>query len=166
MTKISSYYLCDDLDCGFHFSDKYRPHHPVLELEIPVIDLNKKVKIKFVGFGEAGRNVLIDHGHEDHIFPVNLFDKPFRIDPKPSKKFRGRDHENWLKLIAYHKGQEHISYRKEYVLISPDGQVGEAELLSEEELKSKQQWQEQTWERLSIPIEKRFKWCLAEEVKC
>lgn len=102
--EICGFYLCDELDCGFHYHYKRdhgcSPTKPVIDLMVPIVGLNKKVRLKLVGFGDTGYNKLLDHGHEGYIFPVNFHDKPFRIDVKLSGSTGPQTVENWLKVIG------------------------------------------------------------------
>lgn len=74
-----SYYSCDQLPCGFFYSDSALA--PVLMYEVYVPLLRVKVNLRWLGYAEDGLRKLVDLGYENVIFPVNLFDKPYRIDP-------------------------------------------------------------------------------------
>ncbi len=110
-----AFYLCPELDCGFHFHHRYGRHLPFVKGEVFVVSLEKKVKIELVGMGEDGYQKLVKFGHKDYIFPVNLFDFPHQIDPKVSQSTSSDLHERWLRLIAAVKKETFVSTRKEYV---------------------------------------------------
>jgi hypothetical protein len=76
--KTKAYYVCDELDCGFRYTYKQghgpSKHRPIIEMMVLVVELDKKVKIRFVGFEDAGLKIISDHGHNDYdVSPVSLF---------------------------------------------------------------------------------------------
>lgn len=126
------FYLCNDLDCGFYYHYKKRgpsKHRPIIEMMVPVVGLDKKVRVKLIGMGEIGLNKLLDHGHEGYIFPIHLFNKPYQINPK----LDGEEDERWQKLLASVKGVPFVSTRKKYVLVGKDGVVVRTKLCNEAE---------------------------------
>lgn len=140
--KSCAFYLCSELNCGFRYCYK-RNHgpsknHPLLCPLVLVVDLNKKVNINLIGWGEEGFEKLINYGYEGYIFPVNLHDKPFRIDPQLS----GEEDENWKKLISNIKGESYKTNRKYYILVDDKGSVIKRKLCNEEEFKETLAYQE------------------------
>lgn len=163
--KTRAFYICDELDCGFRYTHKVgrgpSKNRPILEMSVYVVDLGKKVKIRFVGFGDAGMQKLTEHGHDGYIFPVNLFVKPYTINPAASKAVVRDLHERWLRLIAAYKGVPHISFRKEYVLVADDGTILRREMCSPEEFAETLEFQKR-WAKRN-PDETPASWHLAEE---
>jgi hypothetical protein len=140
-----AFYLCNELDCGFRYTYKTKSgpsmYRPILNMNVLVVDLNKKVKIQFVGMGSTGYERLLEHGHGGYVFPLNLFNKPYVIDPKPSRNMKEDLHERWLRLIAHNKGVEHVSFRKKYVLVNSEGEVIRSKMCNEEELAETMEFQ-------------------------
>lgn len=157
-SNCCAYYLCEELDCGFYYFYKkcHGPskYHPLLAPSVLVVDLGIKVSIYLAGWGKQGFDILIDHGHEGYIFPVNLHDKPFRIDPR----LGGEEDEKWKKLIASFKGEEYTSSRKTYVLVDNDGNVIRRKLCNEEEFKATLEYQKD-WQKRH-PGQESFSWKL------
>lgn len=155
-----AYYLCDELDCGFYYCYKRgrgpSQHHPLLLPPVFVVDLNKKVTLRLIGWGKEGFDKLIDHGHDGYIFPVNLHDKPFRIEPK----LGGEEDEKWKKLIASVKGEVYKSDRKNYILVDKNGDVVKRKLCSEEEFEETLEYH-RDWQRRH-PDQDPFLWKLEE----
>lgn len=157
-----AYYLCNQLDCGFsyHYKSKHGPsrNHPLLTPQVLVVALNKKVALYLIGWGQKGLEKAIDHGHEGYIFPVNLHDRPFRIDPK----LMGEEDEKWQRLIASVKGVPYVSLRRKYVLVNHDGEVVRSKLCNDKEyaetLKYQSNWQSRH------PDEDPLLWKLEEDV--
>lgn len=157
-----AYYLCDELDCGFsyHYKLKHGPsrNRPLLTPQVLVVALNKKVSLRLIGWGQIGFARMIDHGHEGYIFPVNLHDRPFRIDPK----LVGEEDEKWQRLIASFKGVTYVSSRKNYVLVNKNGEIVRRKLCNEiefaETLKFSANWQARH------PNEESYCWKLEENV--
>lgn len=149
--KTKAYYICDELDCGFRYTYKNgrgpSKNRPILEIMVWVKDLDKKVKIRFVGFEEEGLKRLEEHGHGGYIFPVNLFNRPYLIDPSGSKAVRHEQHEKWLRLIAAYKGVPYVSSRKVYVLVAEDGTVVGKATCTAEEFADKLEYQKKWGER-------------------
>lgn len=165
--KTRAYYLCDELDCGFRYTYKKgrgpSKNHPIIDVNVFVKDLNKKVRISFVGFEEEGLKKLQEHGHDGYIFPVNLFNHPYCIDPTASKTVKQDQHENWLKLISSYKGITHISDRKKYVLVANDGTIIGKSILSQQELDDKLEFQRK-WQ-VRHPDESPASWIAEDEHK-
>lgn len=160
-----AFYICDELDCGFKYAHKPcsgpSKYRPIIEMNILVVDLDRKVKIKLTGMGERGYEKLLEYGHEGYIFPVNLFLKPYRIDPKPSRNMHNDLHERWLRLIAHAKGVEHVSTRKKYVLVNEYGEIVKSKMCNDEEFAETMEFQKGWIER--HPGESPMLWRLAEE---
>ena len=131
---MRTYFICDELDCGFYYSGTL--HTPIGHvMSIPVVALDRKVQLVKVGMGEDGVRVMAEHDMADHIFPVNLFDRPPRIDVRVSRAVTPELHERWLRLVAYCKGEPFVSSRRWYALVrESDGGTLCRRLLSDEEL--------------------------------
>jgi hypothetical protein len=106
-----AFYLCNELDCGFFYDSMTKRVTWVSEIEVFVVVLGKKVKLKPVGRGDRGYQDLVNQGMENSIFPANLFSRPFQIDVKVSRTVTPELHERWLKLIAYYKNEPFVSDR-------------------------------------------------------
>lgn len=110
ITQVKSYwgfYFCAALDCCFKYS--YRPgkahqsrHRPVLRSNVFCEELGRYVLIEFIGMGRAGFEKVLDLGCEDAIFPINLFNRPYRITPCLGNKVPVYVKEGWENLIAFY----------------------------------------------------------------
>lgn len=147
-----AYYLCDELDCGFKYTYKERrgpsANNPLHVVSVRVLDLNKSVQINLAGFEEKGYDKMLEMGHEDYIFPVNLFIKPYSVQVKISKSgsVTSEMHERWMRLVASYKGEEYVSKRKKYVLVSTSGEIVKRKIMNQDELTEavnySKKWQE------------------------
>jgi hypothetical protein len=140
-----AFFLCNELDCGFFYDSTAKRVARESEIEVFVVVLGKKLKLKPVGRGDAGYQELANQGMDNCIFPVNLFQRPFQIDVKVSRTVTPELHERWLKLIAYYKNEPFVSERKEYVRVRDDnGKIVQHRLCTAEEfqkvLESEAEW--------------------------
>ena len=94
-----SFYDCDELDCGFWYKTNYNVKAPVLQHDVFCPVLNRKVRIRLVGRGRKGYETLLQMGHQDHIFPVDLHSFPYVMDPKPSRRVSQELYQRWLALV-------------------------------------------------------------------
>lgn len=153
-----AYYLCDELDCGFYYCYKQgrgpSKYRPLLSPPVFVVDLNKSVTLRLVGWGKEGFSRLLDHGHEGYIFPVHLHDKPFRVEPK----LGGEEDEKWKKLVAGFKGEEYKSTRKSYILVDKDNNIMKRKICNEEEFEETLEYH-RDWQKRH-PENEAFLWKL------
>ncbi len=141
------YYLCDSLDCGFyyHYKEKSGPsiNKPINRLSVPVVGLDKLVLVKLVGIGDTGLNILLDHGHEGYIFPIHLYNKPFKIDPH----LEHEEDEKWQKILAQAKGIPFVSTRKKCDLVDKSGNIIRTKFCNETEWQETLEFQEEWKQR-------------------
>src|SRR5262245_30872317 len=129
-----AFFLCNERDCGFFYDSTAKRVARESEIEVFVVVLGKKVKLKPVGRGDASYQELVNQGMDNSIFPVNLFQRPFQIDVNVSRTVTPELHERWLKLIAYYKKEPFVSERKEYVrALDDNGMIVQHKLCTAEE---------------------------------
>lgn len=128
-------------------------YRPIMDMMVSVTGMTEKVRVFLVGMGEVGFNKLIDHGHEGYIFPIHLFNKPYKIEPH----LEGEEDEKWQKLLASKKGIPFISTRKKYVLVHK-GEIVRSKFCNEEEWKDTLDFQCRWKER--HPNEEPMEWKL------
>lgn len=99
-----AFYYCEELDCGLFYRTNTPQTRPVVEFSVMVPRLdNQKVRIALTGLGQEGLDRLLDRSGDPAIFPVDLFHRPYIIDPHLSRTVDQKLLDEWNGLIEYRR---------------------------------------------------------------
>ena len=102
-----AFYYCPFLGCGLYYANPKFNYRPILKATviIPRLD-NEEVDIEYVGKDYAGYWRLLAKNVGNRIFPVNLFNRPWQIDPFLSRTVSNAMMDEWESVLAEFRADE------------------------------------------------------------
>ena len=93
-----AWYYCPELDCRLFYRTTYRGQcRPVVRMRVWCPPLGDYVTIELLGVGERGGKEKSDL----FAFPVDLWHRPYVLDPRPSRTVDQDLMDEWQATVAF-----------------------------------------------------------------